>query len=320
MRLANLLSLCLLILVMGNVQAQVALYAADSSILCFVKGADVYQTNSKSPYCYVKGNIVFRNGEDDRQNIMFMFTSPDLFSSKKQSAKFPDKQSNAFCYSAGKVMECDANTPDNTILLSVEKYGKWTAFYHPTKDSLLAYYASDSVSGGVSVWFAQLVIEKYKLHQFVASSQTQSSVTQIGGAQSVQPQIATIKPFWGNQTANEWMWDGEILRPRWNSDPRWAWTFDGTILKPYLGSNINLQYEWNGEVLKPVWRTVRELEWSYDGRIIKPIWSTDWALQYTIQDGVVKPWSNVHAEREWSIQGSIPIPIIVAVISGIAGQ
>jgi hypothetical protein len=293
-------------------------YLADSSVLFTIRGNEIFSPNGNVLLSYIKGNIVFRAGDDSKENIELMFSSPDIFSERKQSATELNIREPIFCYQNGRVYLCNNESQlQESVLIYATKFNKWLAFYSELNDSLLAYYKNDSIPSSVALWIANTLLNKYRID--LQAVQVKSvAPTATSTSDKLSPTYSYIKPFWGNQTANEWMWDGQILRLRWNPDPRFAWTFDGQTLRPYIGSNIYEQYSWDGEIFKPVWRTSRDQEWSYDGRILKPIWSTDWANQYNIQQGMVKPWSNVHTEKEWQIQGEIPIPVIIAVISGIA--
>ncbi|MDB5284839.1 MAG: hypothetical protein JWO06_3914, partial [Bacteroidota bacterium] len=187
---------------------------------------------------------------------------------------------------------------------------KWLSFYSSANDSLLAYYAADSVPSSVAIIVAYTLTKRLGLEKMVAVQHSEPAFQSNS--------FSSIKPVWGNQTANEWIWDGKILRPRWNVDPKLAWTFDGQTVKPQYSGNIYAQYSWDGENFKPIWRSNKNEEWTWDGRLMKPVWETDWANQYIIENGVVKPWSNVHSEKEWQMDGDIPIPLIILILSGIA--
>ena len=286
----------------------------DSTKLFFVKENEIYSADGKVLLYFQKGNIFFNGTSDDRQNIYLLTTSMDVASKKTQMIYERDDREAAYSFSDNKFYlgkpESDELKP-NFELLHIERMKKWLAFYASYNDTLLAYYPADSLPSSTAIMVAYTLIEKYKLEKkLVVAQQAQPSLQNNS--------FATIKPFWGNQTANEWIWDGKLFRPRWNVDPRLAWTFDGQTVKPYTGNNIYAQYSWDGETLKGIWRTNRAEEWSWDGRQIKPVWDTDWANQYTIENGTIKPWSSVHPEREWQLDGDLPMPLIILVISGIA--
>jgi len=288
-------------------------FLSDTSKLFFASNNEIYSPDKKQLLYFQKGNIFFSGETDSKENIFLLTTSMNHASEKLELIYEKDNRKPSYSFSKDKFYvgaEDGEEARQKTEVLHIEKLKKWMAFYATGTDSLLAYFAADSVPSSTAVIVAYTLIKKYALETRLAK--------QITAAPFQENSFATLKPVWGNQTANEWMWDGKVLRPRWNVDPRLAWVFDGETIKPQYGNNIYAQYAWDGENLKPVWRTNRNEEWSWDGRLMKPVWDTDWANQYLIEDGIVKPWSNVHTEKEWKLDGSIPIPLIILVISGIA--
>jgi hypothetical protein len=289
------------------------IFLCDTTKLFYASNNEIYSPNGKQLLYFQKGNIFFNGTTDDKQNIFLLTTSMNIASTKLELVYEKDSREPAYSFSnnkfySGKVESDDLR--DKTELIHVERIKKWLSFYSSYNDSLLAYFNADSLPTSAAIVVAYTLIKKYELEQKMVVQQKQLPFQ--------TNDFSTIKPIWGNATANEWLWDGEVLRPRWNVDPRLAWVFDGKIVKPQYGNNIYQQYEWDGETFKPVWRTNHAEEWSWDGRLIRPVYDTNWANQYVIEDGVVKPWSNVHTEKEWRMDGTIPVPLLILVLSGIA--
>lgn len=288
-------------------------FLKDTTKQFYVADNEIYSPDKNWLLFFSKGNIFFTGENDARQNIFLYCTSMNPLEEKWNTIQLKEERQPAYSYYSGKFYtgqvrsEAEAQQKE---LLHVQRSGKWMAFYSSINDSLLAYYLTDSLPNSTAIIVAYSLIERYDLLK-----QLKNKYSAIA---AVQPAFSSIKPMWGNTTANEWIWDGKILRPRWNNNPQLGWTFDGKTIKPYWGNNIYEQYEWDGEYFRPVWRTNRNLEWQWDGRIFKPVWDTDWKNQYTISSGIIKPWSNVHAEREWQMEGDIPIPLVILIISGIA--
>jgi hypothetical protein len=290
-------------------------YLGDTSKLFYALNNEIYSPNKKELLYFQKGNIFFTGEVDGRDNIFLMVSSLNINSDKLELIYEKNAQQPAYSFSGNKFYLGNSENEDfkNTNeLLHIERRKKWLAFYSSVNDSLLAYYNADSLPTSAAIIVAYTLIKKYYLASKVDAKA--SSLNFIPD----NPGFATIKPMWGNQTENEWLWDGKVLRPRWNVDQRLQWTFDGQTIKPLYGSNIYAQYSWDGENFKSVWRNNRNEEWTWDGRLMKPVYDTDWAHQYVIENGVVKPWSNVHPEREWQMQGDIPIPCLILILSGIA--
>ena len=288
-------------------------FLGDTTKLFFASNNEIYSPDKKQLLYFQKGNIFFNGAADSKENIFLLSTSMDIGSDKLELLYEKDNRQPSYSFTGNKFYLGKTVSEDlrqKTELIHIQRIKKWLSFYASATDSLLAYYAADSLPGSTAIIVAYTLVKNLGLEK---------SPNLPRFEQTVQTNTySTIKPIWGNQTMNEWMWDGKILRPRWNVDPKLAWTFDGQTIKPQFGNNIYAQYSWDGEIFKPVWRSNRNEEWSWDGRLMKPIWETDWANQYIIEDGVVKPWSNVHTEKEWQMQGDIPIPLIILILSGIA--
>ncbi len=289
------------------------IFMADKTKLFEVRKNEFYSADDRQLLYFQKGNIFFNGSTDERQNIFLLTTAMNLNSEKLESAFERDNREASYSFQNNKFYLGKTESDDlreNTELIHVERTGKWMSFYASYNDSLLAYYRADSVLPSAAVLVAYTLSRKYALPKKI--------VVQQAPLPFQNSPFSSIKPIWGNITANEWLWDGKILRPRWNADPRLAWTFDGETVKPYSSNNVYEQYGWDGETFKPVWRTNRAQEWTWDGKRLQPTYSTDWANQYNLENGIIKPWSNVHPEKEWQIEGDIPVPLIILVISGIA--
>jgi len=289
------------------------IFLSDTSKLFYASNNEIYSPNGKQLLYFQKGNIFFNGTTDDKQNIFLLTTSMNIASDKLELVYEKDSRDAAYSFSKNKFYSGRVESDDlreKTELIHVERMKKWLSFYSSTNDSLLAYFNADSLPYSAAIVVAYTLIQKFELEKKMVIQQKQLPFQ--------TNEFSTIKPIWGNSTANEWLWDGNVLRPRWNVDPRLAWVFDGKIVKPQYGNNIYQQYEWDGDNFKPVWRSNRAEEWSWDGRLIRPVYDTDWANQYLIEDGIVKPWSNVHTEKEWRMDGNIPIPLLILILSGIA--
>ncbi|MBK7149283.1 MAG: hypothetical protein IPH78_10790 [Bacteroidetes bacterium] len=290
-------------------------YLADSTRLFFAINNELYAPDQSTLLYFSKGNIFFKGTRDDKQNIYLLTSSMNPASASLQTFYLGDNKEEVFSFQENQFYYGKNETSDfmeRNKLVHFRKSGKWTAAYSSLSDSLLAYYLTDSLPPSIAIIVAYTLIKKYGLPGSLNKLQTLPAV-------NTEHQFSTIKPIWGNVIDNEWIWDGEILRLRWSNDPRFFWTFDGQYIKPYYLQNINLQYEWDGELFKPIWRNSRAEEWIYDGRLLKPVYDTDWANQYVLENNVLKPWSNVHSEREWRVDGTIPTPLLILVVSGIAG-
>ena len=284
-----------------------------SKKLFYGSNNELYSPDKSSLLYFQKGNIFFTGSNDDRTNI-FLLTSSMNFNSDNLEVVYERDNHNPTYSFKGNKFYLGKNESEEFMskneLIHVQRAKKWLAFYASYNDSLLAFYAADSLPSSAAIMVAYTLVRKLNL-------ETKVTVKQNALPFDDAP-FATIKPVIGNTTASEWIWDGKLLRPRWNVDQRLVWTFDGQTAKPMYGNNIYDQYSWDGENFKPIWRSDNTREWSWDGNRLQPVWGNDWANQYIIENDIVKPWSGVHPEHEWKMEGKIPIPVLILILSGIA--
>ena len=313
-RVRNLFTAFLFLLALGTKGGNSFVFIGDTTNkLFYCSNNEIYSSDKHTLLYFQKGNIFFNGETDTRNNIFLLASSMDFNSDKLELLYEKDNRSATYSFSNNKFYlgknESEEFQKKNE-LIHVQHAKKWLAFYSSFNDSLLAFYIADSLPSSAAIMVAYTLAKKLDLESKISLKQNRLPFDDAP--------FATIKPILGNQTANEWMWDGKILRPRWNVDQRLVWTFDGQTAKPMYGTNIYDQYSWDGENFKPIWRTNNAEEWSWDGRQFKPVWGNDWANQYIIENGVVKPGSGVHPEKEWKMEGDIPVPMLILIMSGIA--
>ncbi len=306
-------ALSILFTLTGNAGNSYVYLGDTTNRLFYASNNEIYTPDKNTLLYFQKGNIFFAGSADDRTNIFLMTSTMDFSSDKLEFIYEKNSRAAVYSFRKNKFYLGKSESEDfmsRNELIHIQRAKKWLAFYSSFNDSLLAFYAADSLPSSTAIIVAYTLAKKLKLEAKVNVKQNSLPFDDAP--------FSTIKPILGNQTINEWMWDGKILRPRWNIDQRLVWTFDGQTAKPLYGNNIYEQYSWDGEYLKPIWRTNNAEEWSWDGNQIKPVWGTDWANQYIIENGVVKPWSGVHPEHEWKMEGDIPVPVLILILSGIA--
>ena len=284
-----------------------------SNRLFYVTNNEVYSPDKSTLLYFQKGNIFFKGAIEDRSGIFLLTSSMDLNSDDLQLLYEKGNRNPTYSFAKNKFYlgknESEEFRAKNE-LIHVQRAKKWLAFYSSYNDSLLAFYVADYLPSSIAIIVAYTLSRKLNLESKLTVKQNSLPFDDAP--------FSTIKPIIGNQTLNEWMWDGKLLRPRWNVDQRLVWTFDGQTAKPLYGTNVFDQYTWDGENFKPAWRTDNTKEWSWDGTQIKPVWGDNLSNQYIIANGTVKPAYGVQPEKEWNIEGNIPIPVLILILSGIA--
>ncbi len=213
------------------------IYLGDTSKLFYGLNNEIYTPDKQRLVYFQKGNIIFTGAVDSKDNIFLMTSSLDINSDKlefiyEQNNKKPEYSFSEHKFYLGTDETSDFKTLNE--LLHVEQKKKWLAFYSSINDSLLAYYNNDSLPSSTAIVVAYTLIKMYHLAGKLSLKQAELPFEEETG-------IATIKPITGNQTENEWSWDGKILRPRWNVDQKLQWTFDGQTVKPAFGNNLYAQ-------------------------------------------------------------------------------
>jgi hypothetical protein len=304
----------LLLLSLAGKAGNSFVFAGDTTNKLFwCSNNEIYSPDKQTLLYFQKGNIFFKGETDSRNNIFLLTSSMDFNSDKLELMYEKDNRSATYSFSNNKFYLGKNESADfqkRNELIHVQRAKKWMAFYSSLNDSLLGFYAADSLPSSAAILVAYTLNKKFDLESKISLKQNRLPFDDAP--------FAIIKPVLGDQTVNEWIWDGKILRPRWNVDPRLAWTFDGQKAKPLNGTNVYDEYSWDGETFKPIWRTNNAEEWSWDGHQFKPVWGNDANNQYIIDNGTVKPADGIHPEKEWRMEGDIPVPMLILIISGIA--
>ena len=120
----------------------------------------------------------------------------------------------------------------------------------------------------------------------------------------------TIRKLWGNNN-QDYIWDGKILRNRWNNNEFEQWTFDGTyISRAYFDTGED--FEWDGTTLQSRWN-MNGQAYTLQGSSIKAIYGNN-NDEFFIQGNIIKrAWTAV-GNDEWEVNGEIPIPILMMVV------
>jgi hypothetical protein len=310
----NIITLFILFISLAGIAGNSFVFMGDTTHkLFYASNNEIYSPDKSTLLYFQKGNIFFSGSTDDRSNIFLLTSSMDFNSDNLELVYEKDNRNPTYSFKSNKLYlgknESEEFMAKNE-LIHVQRAKKWLAFYSSYNDSLLAFYAADSLPSSAAIIVAYTLVRKLNLETKITVKQNSLPFDDVP--------VASIKPILGNQTVNEWIWDGKLLRPRWNVDQRLIWTFDGQTVKPLYGNNVFDQYVWDGETFKPGWRTDNTKEWSWDGSVMKPVWFDDWSNRYIIENGVVKPQAGIFPEKEWKMEGSIPVPVLILILSGIA--
>ncbi len=268
----------------------------------------------------VKGNIIFEGASDKQQDIELLVKVEDIFSKKKtgsvldaaQREKLFQARNGGFFYRDSSIYS------DRWIMAHYrkEETGSIALFLHAS-DTLVCRISSPEVSTGklvaVFYYFAKKFHWEKEMQEVVALLAKVEMITSPGQTSSVKATSGTIRKLW-NTGLDEFEWDGEVLKRRWNSFDYEEWTFDGVTLKRlwYPGHE---EMEWDGEILRRKWYSSED-EFEWNGSILRRRYGPA-SEGYLIQGNIIKPAFGSNMEREWEIDGNIPIPLIALVVFGL---
>jgi hypothetical protein len=253
----------------------------------------------------LSGKIWFSGTSPENSSIYLLFT-PDRLSDTKAGYLYPGTSKQPeYQLSSGTFSRILPNQMTLELLRFKAKDGQLLL---QSGNKILAILPA-SAPTGLALFMAARLDRSLALTDS-ALSMYNSSRSAVQTASS-----GTIRELYGS-AASEWIFENGIIRPRWNANPRCAWSFDGTLLRPLELNLPDEEYEWDGQTLSPVWGKAGRRQWTSDGTSIHPMFDSNWNFRYEIQGKYIRaPLSN-EAGREWLTDGELPLPIIVAIVSG----
>lgn len=268
----------------------------------------------------VKGNIIFRGASDRQQDMELLVNAENIFSKKKTGRVLPASQKEElFSVRDGGFYYKKNNSYSSQWLMAryvTEESGDIALFLHAS-DTLICRLSGRDVSTGKFVAVFYYFADKFKweeeMENRVKAALPPAENNAPSTTSSVRNTSGTIRKLW-NTGLEEFEWNGEVLKRRWNSFDYEEWTFDGVTLKRlwYPGQE---EMEWDGEVLKRKWFSSED-EFEWDGSILRRRWGPA-SEGYAIQGNIVKPAFGSNLEREWEIDGTVPVPLIALVVFGL---
>ncbi len=267
----------------------------------------------------IKGNIIFKGASDKQQDIELLVKAENLFSKKKEGQVLNASQrEELFSVRDGAFFYRKNSTYAASYQMAhYKKETESIDLYLKNSDTLVCRIAAHDVSTGKLAAVFYYYVQKFeweKEFEQKAAIEMQPAITNsTNQISSVKNTSGTIRKLW-NTGLDEFEWDGEVLKRRWNSFDYEEWTFDGVTLKRlwYPGQE---EMEWDGEILRRKWFSSED-EFEWDGSILRRRYGPA-SEGYVIQGNIVKPAFGSALEREWEIDGTIPIPLIALVVFGL---
>lgn len=274
----------------------------DSSgqVVLRMNGPSVLSADGKVVFT-VRGNLVFEGESDKKKHIVLMINSTDIFSKKAGNVLDKDNDQVYGLYE-GAFYLGNRGMEDRFMI------GYYTDGPGSTKLTLPSGEVLATVSGEVLTNGMLVAVFHYMNRELDLDEAAKNVMADIIIQEEASRGI--IKRMW-NAGDDEFVWDGYVLKRRFNSFDYEEWTFDGTTLKRLWYSN-STEYTWDGTYLKSRWGSANQ-EFVWDGRSIKSRFGTG-DNEYIIQGNVVKPMWDSTGDKEWELNGNIPVPVIALVV------
>lgn len=299
-----LFSMCLSII---NTSAQKNITAYDSlgKATLFMQQEELYQIQADTHHLLfsVKGNIIFSNQSQQREDILYLITGNDIFSKKGGQIISAANNKAIFTFTKGKLFLGNTVFDKRMLLGQFQIVNNQMSFQCIAQTRPLFYIDSNDASAAsllaIAVCFIQL--QEIDVKHF----------TQLQAQQSVVEGTGTIRRLWGNNNSEDFIWDGRILRKRWNANEFDQWKFDGnTITRAFFDTGED--WQWDGTTLQSRWNR-NEQAYIWQGNTLKSLYGNEQA-EYFIQGNIIKRAWNAVGNDEWEVNGSIPIPILMMVV------
>lgn len=332
-----------------SMQAQDSGYGATTKIppvLCFVDSSSiigrldegqVFIGPGEAAY-FLLGNTLYEGPKPDRDRILFLMGTTELFPRRPELVFFADGQDVAYSWRKGRLtLGRPSDYDDLEIMLEVRDLSAKNVKSPSDRRRYGVYDWADgtwlgTIASPYPIRPAEMIacLHLYVLHYDLdrrvndrlaamtagypgmpmsADSTASDSSNSMGSGRIYLP--------YGGQ-AYEWIWNGETLKPAWGI--RWEdeWTYDGRYLTP-AGSTRD-QWQWDGNLLKPAWSANPSVQWQFQNGTLRPFWNSTPDREWRYIDGRVRPTYNPDPRQTWEVEGDIPLPVIALVVLGIADR
>lgn len=273
-----------------------------------IEGATILDAAGNIIYT-VRGNLVFEGTSEKKKDIVLAIGSENILGSKGGKILTGNMKETLLGVHDGKFYFESMPTDDDRFMVGYYQTteGSFQSVYDHSGEPIADIYG-EAISNGQLGAIFYLLYNQYNLDAPVREVLADLNVNNGTGQ-------GTIKRLWSTGD-DEFIWDGHMLKRRFNSFDYEEWSFDGRVLKR-LWYEGGVEYEWDGSTLRQRWSTgdgtLEEFTW--DGRVLRRRWNTG-NDEFIIQGNIVKRmWDT--GNDEWEIDGDIPIPVIALVVFGL---
>lgn len=313
------LAICGLFLLSLGVYASSGVQVTDSAnnLLYVISQGVLHDASNNQALLTIRGNIVYRDSSQNREDIVLMVRTENIFDKNLGQVFANDMNTVLFSVSRGKFFEGDNGVYNPAFIMAYYKMDNKgnLGLYNNISNELLAWVKGNEVSTGELTAIFYLFMKNLGLDQQILAK------AKIAAPVSTKPidvsqTKGSIKRVW-NTGNDEFVWDGYTIKRKWNSVTDDEWTFDGQVLKRAWGTD-GVVFTWDGQYLKRKFDTgTDEFEW--DGKILRRRWNTG-TDEFSIGDNEAKRIWGTNNQDEWEIDGDVPIPVIGMVVFGLLSK
>jgi len=208
----------LLLLIPFSVFCQsIEIQDSSGKTILIIENDQLMEANGKKPFVTIKGNTVFDGASEDKNDILLLVTVENIFSKKKTGYALNARQDEAlftirnagFFYKESKTFEHSRmmgyfeKEDDGSLVL--RKYDS---------DTVLCRIPPFNLSTGKLVAIFYYFMRKFDLEKPVERQIQETQMT--APAKDVSATSGTISRLW-NTGLDEFVWDGQVLKRKWNS-------------------------------------------------------------------------------------------------------
>lgn len=304
------LVLLLFCMILGAAQMLAQTVTDGAGRVIYTLESGVLYDATSLPVVIVKGNLVFKGASERKEDIVLFVGSDNLFADKSANAVGADMSTAQFALGRGGYYLPGYGLADDYLIAryTIGKKGDLILIAGDEETPMASLSGDNWTTGELTAVF-YLINEQHQLKELLLANVGAGSAPVINNSTTMQ---GTLRRMW-NTGDDDFSWDGNILKRRWNSFDYEEWEFDGRILRR-VWYDDGVEYEWDGKILKRRFNAgVEEYEWT--GSILRRRWNTG-NDEFSIQGNVVKRlWDT--GNDEWEMTGDIPIPIIAMIVFGL---
>lgn len=290
---------------------------ADSQKIASIQDEKLIDSKGNTLYT-IQGNIVFQGNTTSKNQIELLVKTNNVIKDP-EGRVFPQHMKEVkFTLRKGRIYyKKGLQIKDAGLIAQYLRLNQATFTLQDYKGNRLATVHGSDITSAQLIAVFYHVYKKHHLNKNVR--RRIANVDKVKEEEKKQNEHGIIKPYW-SRGGQEWVWDGEVLKPRWGSNQRDQWQFDGRILKPVYFSDPHNEWVWDGEKLEPRRNDSDINTYIWEDNKLKPYWVSDTKKEYKFTGEFVKPvWGN-RPEDEWIVEGNVPKPVIAIVVYGIADR